>query len=145
MENIWRSIADGRLLVVGMGDGARIWDLQSYREVAFLPTGRTPSPIFTQNGNELITSGESGLQRWPLKYQSSTAFTAPDDATLEGIEQIHVTGDAESTTKTRASIVLQFGTPRVPLAVDSKFHSTANGGLGFCSTNSNKGMIVNLE
>ena len=40
---------DGRLLVVGMDEGARLWDLRSGRELATLPAG-TPFGYFTGRG-----------------------------------------------------------------------------------------------
>jgi len=146
---------DGRLLAVGMGDGARIWDLHSNREVAFLPTGRTPSPIFTPNGNELITSGESGLQRWPLKYRPPPTLSASDNATLESLEQSLLTGDAAPATESHLAEShlaeshlanqLQIGPPRdVPLTGDSKYISLANGALGICSPRPNQALVVDL-
>jgi WD40 repeat protein len=68
---------DGRLLVVGMDDGARLWDLHSGREVAALPAG-TPFAFFDGRGADggpvppdsprwgLLTSGSGGLRRWPV-------------------------------------------------------------------------------
>jgi serine/threonine protein kinase/WD40 repeat protein len=69
---------DGRLLAVGMDDGARIWDLGSGRELAALPPGtsavffdareepgaRTASPASPRW--RLLTSGVDGLQSWPV-------------------------------------------------------------------------------
>ena len=50
--------ADG-LLAVGMGDGARLWDLATGREVAYLPDGWTESVSFVTrpDGRELLTCG----------------------------------------------------------------------------------------
>jgi serine/threonine protein kinase/WD40 repeat protein len=68
---------DGRLLVAGMNEGARLWDLHSIRELAALPAG-TPFAFFgvregggssvppNSPGWDLLTSGSSGLQRWPV-------------------------------------------------------------------------------
>ena len=60
--------ADG-LLAVGMDDGARLWDLATGREVAFLPAGWTDSVSFVTrpDGRELLTCGPSGLRRWPIR------------------------------------------------------------------------------
>jgi WD40 repeat protein/tRNA A-37 threonylcarbamoyl transferase component Bud32 len=68
---------DGRLLVVGMDEGARLWDLRSSRELAALPAG-TPFGFFAgRRGDggpvppdrprwELLTGGSAGLLRWPV-------------------------------------------------------------------------------
>jgi WD40 repeat protein len=68
---------DGRLLVTGMDEGARLWDLRSGRELAALPAG-TPFGFFDGRGGNggsvppnsprwgLLTSGSDGLLRWPV-------------------------------------------------------------------------------
>jgi WD40 repeat protein len=68
---------DGRLLVMGMDEGARLWDLRSGRELAALPPG-TPFGFFEGRGGDggpappngprwgLLTCGPRGLQRWPV-------------------------------------------------------------------------------
>jgi serine/threonine protein kinase/WD40 repeat protein len=73
---------DGRLLVVGMDEGARLWDLRSGREVAALPAG-TPFGFFDGRGGDggagprdrsrwaLLTSGSAGLLRWPASCADS--------------------------------------------------------------------------
>src|SRR5262249_54210854 len=65
------------LLVVGMDEGARLWDLRSGRELAALPAG-TPFGFFDGRGGDggpvppnrpcwgLLTSGSHGLLRWPV-------------------------------------------------------------------------------
>ncbi len=60
--------ADG-LLAVGMDDGARLWDLATGREVAFLPDRRTESVSFVSrpDGRELLTCSSGGLRRWPIR------------------------------------------------------------------------------
>jgi eukaryotic-like serine/threonine-protein kinase len=72
---------DGRLLVVGMDEGARLWDLRSGRELAALPAG-TPFGFFDGRGGDdaslsahsprwaLLTSGSAGLQRWPVTFDN---------------------------------------------------------------------------
>ncbi len=57
---------DGSMLAMGMDDGARVWELASGRELAFLPPGRVQSAFFSADGRELITCGDPGLQRWPI-------------------------------------------------------------------------------
>ncbi|HEX2475091.1 MAG TPA: protein kinase, partial [Lacipirellulaceae bacterium] len=90
---------DGRLLAVGMDEGARLWDLHSGRELARLPEG-TPYVFFDRktlndaNGSTnvesaehayqselstfdfgefvLLTSGSAGLLRWPISGDSQS-------------------------------------------------------------------------
>jgi WD40 repeat protein len=69
--------SDGRLLVAGMDEGARLWDLHSGRELAALPTG-TYFGFWDGRGGDkgpgrlnglprgLLTSGSDGLLRWPI-------------------------------------------------------------------------------
>jgi WD40 repeat protein len=65
---------DGRLLAVGMDEGARVWDLGSGKELLVLPAD-TPYICFDPRRNpegepgaaaSLLTGGEVGLRRWPL-------------------------------------------------------------------------------
>jgi serine/threonine protein kinase/WD40 repeat protein len=74
---------DGRLLVAGMDEGARLWDLRSGRELAALPPG-TPFGFFAGRGGDgdpvppnsarwgLLTSGLDGLLRWPITCDDPT-------------------------------------------------------------------------
>jgi serine/threonine protein kinase/WD40 repeat protein len=74
--------ADGRLLVAGMDEGARLWDLHNGRELAALPAG-TPFAFFDGRKREgdlvppdrrrwgLLTSGTAGLLRWPVTSDDS--------------------------------------------------------------------------
>src|SRR5262249_4854152 len=72
---------DGRLLVAGMDEGARLWDLASGRELAALPAGTAfgffdarssavaelaVSPTTKSRRWDLLTGGSDGLQRWPV-------------------------------------------------------------------------------
>src|SRR5207237_8784493 len=60
--------SEGRLLAVGMEDGARLLELPSGRELTFLPIGNTSSVLFQPEGRELITCGpEGGLQLWQVQ------------------------------------------------------------------------------
>jgi WD40 repeat protein len=70
---------DGRLLVAGMYQGARLWDLGCGRELATLPA-RTRFAFFDGDGKDrspagpgsprwgVLTSGPDGLLRWPFTY-----------------------------------------------------------------------------
>ncbi len=69
---------DGRLLVVGMDDGARLWDLRRGQEIAALPAGTCFAFFETRAAADggraarapllggVLTCGRDGLQRWPL-------------------------------------------------------------------------------
>ncbi len=67
-------IGDDNLLAIGMGEGLRLWDLGSGRELAFLPIGLTTSVGFISvNGHRsLLTCGDSGLQCWPIADHGGT-------------------------------------------------------------------------
>jgi WD40 repeat protein/serine/threonine protein kinase len=66
---------DGSLLVVGLDEGARLWDLRSGRELAALPPQASIYVAFEGDGEAagspkrpraLLTGGSAGLLRWPL-------------------------------------------------------------------------------
>ena len=65
----WGDVGPSGLLAVGMDDGARLWNLATGREVAFLPVGLTHSANFVARpeGVELLTCGLGGLLRWPIR------------------------------------------------------------------------------
>jgi WD40 repeat protein len=63
---------DGRLLAIGMGDGARLWDVKTGREVAHLP-GTAHSIFFQPDGRGLFTCGPQGLNCWPIERQPESA------------------------------------------------------------------------
>jgi WD40 repeat protein len=56
----------GHLLASGHTEGVRLWDLDSHRSLPFQPIGRTTSVHFISNGQELLTSGPSGIRKWAL-------------------------------------------------------------------------------
>jgi WD40 repeat protein/tetratricopeptide (TPR) repeat protein len=56
---------DGRILAVGSDQGAVLWDLARGTELAFLPIGNAWHLMFQPSG-DLITSGDIGVQRWPV-------------------------------------------------------------------------------
>ncbi len=63
---------DGRLLAIGGGDGVRLWEADAGRELAHLKTGYCNTVLFHSDGQSLISSGEWGLYRWPIR-------SAPED------------------------------------------------------------------
>jgi WD40 repeat protein/Tfp pilus assembly protein PilF len=64
---------DGRLLASAGQDGVRLWGTAAARQAAALPLGRTLTALFHPRGDSLITSGNRGLYRWPLRSAGGTA------------------------------------------------------------------------
>jgi tetratricopeptide (TPR) repeat protein len=56
----------GRLLACTGGDGVRLWDRDTNREVAFLGIGETDFVLFDPVKDSLLTAGRRGLERWPV-------------------------------------------------------------------------------
>ena len=63
---------DDRLIASCDKDGLRLWDLAKRREIAHLPIGQLRSAHFVDS-KSLITSGDHGLDRWPIRYQADQA------------------------------------------------------------------------
>ena len=51
---------------VASGDGVRLWDVAAAKPIAFWAVPGLNSVLFQPDGRGLITSGASGLQRWPI-------------------------------------------------------------------------------
>jgi serine/threonine protein kinase/WD40 repeat protein len=62
---------DGRILALGMGDGLRLLDLGSGRELDHVPGSRVENVAFDADGTCLLTCGRDGARRWPLIAESS--------------------------------------------------------------------------
>jgi WD40 repeat protein len=63
---------DGRLMASTGPDGVRLWDVAGAKQIAMLVggaelPGRDPSAVFHPSGDSLLTSGSSGLFRWPIQ------------------------------------------------------------------------------
>jgi WD40 repeat protein len=58
---------DGRLLVTPAGDGVRLWDAATARELAHLPIGHHEAAVFHPRGDRLFTHGRAGLHSWPIR------------------------------------------------------------------------------
>src|SRR5262249_30949677 len=63
---------DGRLIASCAKDGLRLWDLAGGREIAHLPIGHVRSAFFADS-ESLITSGERGQDRWPIRLDADQA------------------------------------------------------------------------
>jgi serine/threonine protein kinase/WD40 repeat protein len=64
--------SDGRLLAAPVESGVVLWDLETSREIGFLPTGPLTRWVhFTPDGALLIESA-IGVVRWPLARDSAT-------------------------------------------------------------------------
>ncbi len=58
---------DGRLVATSGGDGVRLWDLGTGRELAHVNAGLCETILFDPDGQRLISSGPWGLYRWPIQ------------------------------------------------------------------------------
>src|SRR5262249_7752742 len=63
------------LLAAAGDDGVHLWDLTTGKELQVLPLGRTYSVSFDQAGRFLLTSGNAGVYRWPLHWDSDPSAT----------------------------------------------------------------------
>jgi serine/threonine protein kinase/WD40 repeat protein len=64
---------DGRILAASGGDGVRLWDRSTTRELAHFPIGPTQTLQILPDGTGIITLGQSGLERWPIRVDQSGA------------------------------------------------------------------------
>ena len=78
---------DGRLLAVGMSDGVGLWNLATGEPLTFLPTGTHYAVRFDPCG-ALLTSGNSGLVRWPIVVDPA----APGRLRIGPPEQLPLSG-----------------------------------------------------
>ena len=58
---------DGRLVAAALDDGVHIWVDRHTEEPFYLPFPGCDSVIFTPDGTNVITSGRSGVVRWPMR------------------------------------------------------------------------------
>ncbi len=58
---------DGGLIATSDGDGVRLWESDTGRELAHLKSGQSDSVLFDPDGGSLITSGRWGVDRWPIR------------------------------------------------------------------------------
>jgi serine/threonine protein kinase/WD40 repeat protein len=59
--------ADGRLVAAALDDGVHIWQDRQTEEPFHLSLPGCFSAIFTPDGTNVITSGRSGVARWPMR------------------------------------------------------------------------------
>ena len=85
-------ISPDDLLAVGMEDGVRLWELDTGRELAFLPIGKcqTTSFVAGKRGRELLSCGPGGLHRWPIVEEAGARpppdRDAPESPTADGAD-----------------------------------------------------------
>ena len=58
---------DGRLVATCDGDGVRLWEADTGRELAHLKASACETVLFHPDGQSLISSGKWGLYRWPIR------------------------------------------------------------------------------
>jgi serine/threonine protein kinase/WD40 repeat protein/tetratricopeptide (TPR) repeat protein len=78
---------DGRLIATGAGDGVRLWEADTGRELAHLKAGLCETVLFHPDGQCLISSSKWGLYRWPIRPDPDRApdaiFVGPPDLLRE--------------------------------------------------------------
>jgi serine/threonine protein kinase/WD40 repeat protein len=57
----------GRLLASSNDEGVRLWDVATGKEIGALPAGKSRAVLFAPSGDWLLTSGELGIHRWPIR------------------------------------------------------------------------------
>ncbi len=67
---------DGRLLATGDADGVQLWEASTGRKLAHLGQGSCGSVVFHPDGMSLITCGEHGLHRWPIRRDTQSGSDA---------------------------------------------------------------------
>jgi WD40 repeat protein/tetratricopeptide (TPR) repeat protein len=101
---------DGRLLGVALEQGARLWDLDSGRELADFP-GRTTNLAFrrSKEGTELLTGGAQGVFRWRLQTGGLAGLPARfgPPARLSTFPYLAVTPDRRTVLALNEGTVLQ--------------------------------------
>jgi len=63
----------GRIAAVADDRGVRFWDLAEGRFLAWLPLPNACSVHFPSDGNSMVTSGHTGLFRWPIQFVADGA------------------------------------------------------------------------
>src|SRR5260221_9025728 len=58
--------SDGAWLVSSHGDGIRLWQIASGKELAFIPERDAQCAYLLPGGGSLLTSGGAGLKQWPI-------------------------------------------------------------------------------
>ena len=61
---------DGRMVATSAGDGVHLWEADTGRELAHLKSGSSDTVLFHPDGGSLITTGNCGLDRWPIRPDS---------------------------------------------------------------------------
>ncbi len=77
---------DGRILALGTEDGFMLWDLAHGSELGLVRIGNAWHLMFDASG-DLITGGDSGVQRWPIRLdlgRGEVAVGRPQKLPLNG-------------------------------------------------------------
>ena len=64
-------MSNGNLLVTGHDDGVRIWHLGTKGQIGYLPIGAITDVACHPVDGSLLTSGSTGLHRWPVSAEVS--------------------------------------------------------------------------
>jgi serine/threonine protein kinase/WD40 repeat protein/tetratricopeptide (TPR) repeat protein len=126
---------DGRLVATGDGEGVRLWEADTGRELARLKAGFCESVLFHPDGQSLISSGRWGLYRWPIRRDPDRG---PDAICLGPPELLRESGGAGGSTASwmpdrRTLAFVDNASARVLLVDSSLTHPERSRATGFDS------------
>ncbi len=67
----------GRFLASAGTDGARLWDLQTGKELAFLALGHVRAAVLLPAGDGLVTVAPTGMHLWPIQAAEGVIRIGP--------------------------------------------------------------------
>ena len=68
---LFRSFSpDGSLVATSDGDGVRLWQSDTGRELAHLKAGFCETVLYHPDGQSLMSSSRWGLYRWPIRFDT---------------------------------------------------------------------------
>jgi serine/threonine protein kinase/WD40 repeat protein len=119
---------DGRLVVApsrdGNSNGIRLWDLETGRELAFLPVGATFALKFHPQGGSLFSAHSEGLYQWPIRDGPDALHIGPPRRVGPHDTAVHVAFGPDGLRLAvayinRGGMVLDLATPPPPPSAGS--------------------------
>ena len=112
---------EGRVLAAGMEDGVRLWDLHSRQELALIPGGGGPTPLW-QASDRLLVGSWPALNLWPIQAdftKGQVLFGPAEKLPLRGGMPIAQSADGKRVAVSRftSAYVADLAEPRQPVSL----------------------------